>query len=130
MSARRELADALAAELAGRVDVTGYTPTVDGPLIRPRLLVWQAVVEHEADAPLDDRLRLTFEAWLLTDHEDVGQAEDALDDALDDVLEAFRAIRWVHWDRVERGIYDPDGAPRHGYNLTAHAFGRIGDDAP
>ena len=61
---------------------------------------------------------------MVVPQEDPDKADDALDDGLEDVLGALRALDWVDWVECQRGVLNDTA---HGYNITVNAVAKIGD---
>lgn len=128
MSARTRLVDALAAGLGDtperRYRVIG-APDVPAA-IAPKtfeLRVWQTEV---TPGPALGSLLLPLTLWVCTGATRPGDADDALDGALDEVLSVLHPLEWVRWTRAERGVFDNDnGTAWHGWRFDLTAGGRI-----
>jgi hypothetical protein len=86
-------------------------------------MVWQSTIERYPQITLD-RLVVTVELWVLVGSEDPSKADDALDDAVTEVIEALHPITWLNWTVAERGVLIEKF---HGYRITAQAIAKIGD---
>ena len=121
MSARTALAQALAAALP-TYRVLGYGEIPDS-VTRPTVVVWVEKIERAEQIALD-RLVLTFQAWVLVGGDNPATVDDALEAALDDVIDAWQGVPWCAWTEATRGVL-ADKFP--GYLITARAVGKIGD---
>lgn len=120
MSARTVLAAALTADLP-TFDVIGY-PTTPDAVTRPTVLLWQSSVRRHPSAPDSGVFEVDIELWVLVGTEGVTRVDDALDDALDQVLGVLNARPDFLWESADRQTL----ADRyHGYKITAKAVGRI-----
>lgn len=122
MSARTELAAALTVSLPSTWRVLGYAADLDA-VTRPTVLVWADAFtpRPEWGSGLHS---LTLKMWVLTQSEDPARADDALDDALDLVIDALTPINWVRFESAERGVLRETF---HGWQITATAVATIGD---
>lgn len=127
MSARTALADALTARLPqGRYRIIPAAFPPDG-VIKPTVLVWQDQVTR-FEQVTHDRLKVSLAVWLLVGIEDPVRAEDALEEGLDDLIEALRPVEWAMFEQAERLTFgDADGPTFHSYRLTFTALAKIGD---
>ncbi|MDF9877466.1 hypothetical protein [Cellulosimicrobium cellulans] len=124
MSARTELVTALKANLPSTYRVIGYNPTIDG-VPKPTVMVWQTTLTRADDFGLQ-RVNVTFTVWVLVGQENSGNADNALDAALERVLASLQPIDWVEWTTAERGVFGPpDGKQFHGYQVTVEAVATI-----
>lgn len=120
MNARTALAEALTTALPGFL-VRGYALELDA-VTRPTIMLWQTLVERLEQISLD-RLKVTLELWVLVGAEDPAKADDALDDALGEVIAALHDLDWIDWTSAERGVLLDRF---HGYRITAQAVAQIG----
>lgn len=122
MNVRTAVADALIEALPATFLVRGY-PFEPDAVTRPTVMVWQSTIERYPQITLD-RLVVTVELWVLVGSEDPSKADDALDDAVTEVIEALHPITWLNWTIAERGVLIEKF---HGYRITAQAIAKIGD---
>lgn len=120
MNVRSSLAAALAAALPATYLVRGY-PYEPDAVTRPTVMLWQSLIERLPQLELD-RLVVTVELWVLVATEDPAKADDALDDAVSDVLQALHPIGWINWSTAERGVLLDRF---NGYRITAQAVAKI-----
>lgn len=122
MSVRSELAAHFKANLPTTFTVWGYAR--DAVITGPTVLLWQNRVEPFAPAP-DGGAAYSVEltCWVLTQIEDIGKADDALDASLDLVLDVWNGLGEGLWESAERLTLDDR---YHGYKITARAVGRNG----
>lgn len=121
MSARTELAAALTAALP-TYRVLGYAADLDA-VARPTVLVWADKIVRRPEWA-SGLFEFTLMMWVLVGTEDPARADDALDDALEDVLGALQPIGWVQWSGAERGVLRD---AFHGWQITVTAVATIGD---
>lgn len=120
MNARTALSEALTDALPG-FRVLGYSQDLDA-VTRPTVMVWTSLIERAEQFGLD-RIKVTVELWVLVGNDNPEAANDALDDALEDVLGALQDVDWIDWTTAERGVlFDRF----HGYRITALAVAQIG----
>lgn len=121
MSARTDLVAAL------RVAMPTYritdTKGVQDGIKRPTVGVWMQSLTRRPEWQ-KGHAQLNFELWVLVPQEDSDRADDALDDALADVLEALNGLDWLDWSTCTRGVLFES---IHGYNVTVSAVAKIGD---
>lgn len=124
MSARTELVTALKANLPSTYRVIGMNPTIDG-VPKPTVMVWQQALARPDDFGLQ-RVNVTFNIWVLVGQENSGNADNALDAALENLLNALQPIDWVEWTTAERNVFgNTEGKQFHGYFVTVEAVATI-----
>jgi len=117
MSVRSELAAALKPLLPASVKIIDVPRSIDGmEAKRPVVLLYR---ESRAKAPnaMGDYFD-TFALYVVTPGVDVRRSEDALDDALDAVVDALDQIKWLQWTSAERSIFGDNQAPAYKITLT------------
>ncbi len=102
MTSRTQLVDDLKAALPSKYRVVGFNSALDA-VKAPTVMVWQSKIERPEQFGLHGLL-VTFDLWLLVGQENTARADEALDVALDDVIDALQGITWVDWQDAERGI--------------------------
>lgn len=127
MSARTALSEVLKVTLpAGKYRIIPAAFPPDN-VVKPTVLVWQDNVRREPQIG-HDRLVVAVTVWLLVGIEDVEKAETALEDGLEDLIDALRPITWANWEQAERLTFgDADGPTFHSYRITLTAHAQIGD---
>lgn len=120
MSARTELATALSAGLPSSYRVVGFNSTLDS-VAKPTVMVWQQTLTRPDDFGLQ-RVNVTLNLWVLVGQQNSGNADNALDTALEKVLGALQPIDWVEWTTAERGVF---AEKFHGYQVTVEAVATI-----
>lgn len=125
MSVRSELARKLREALPQYQLIAGAdTPA---KVARPTLLLWQGNIARLEQIG-HDRVRVELVLWLLVGNDKPEAAEDALEAALDDVIEALRPLTWVYWPTAERLTFgEPDGPSYHGYRFNLTGYAEIGE---
>jgi hypothetical protein len=117
MSVRSELAAALKPLLPATVKIIDVPRSIDGmEAKRPVVLLYR---ESRAKAPnaMGDYFD-TFALYVVTPGVDVRRSEDALDDALDSVVDALDQITWLNWSIAERSLFGENQAPAYKITLT------------
>lgn len=117
MSVRSELADALKPLLPNSIKIIDVPRSIDGiESKRPVVMLYR---ESRAKAPnaLGDYLD-TFTMYVVTPGVDVRRAEDALDDTLDQVINALDTITWLNWSNAERSVFGDNQAPAYKITLV------------
>lgn len=119
MSVRTDLATALATALGDDYRVVGWQHGIDR-VPKRTVMVWVDALTPVGIS--SDNLKVDLALWVLTPSEDTPTADDDLDDALLDVIEALRPLTAFTWTRAQRGVYEDRF---HGYQLTISAAGRV-----
>ena len=117
MSVRSELAALLKPLLPASIKIIDVPRSIDGiEAKRPVVMLFR---ESRAKAPnaLGDYLD-TFTMYVVTPGIDTRRSEDALDDTLDQVIEALDTITWLNWTNAERSIFGDNQAPAYKITLT------------
>jgi hypothetical protein len=117
MSVRSELAAALKPLLPSTVKIIDVPRSLDGlEAKRPVVMLYR---ESRAKAPnaLGDYLD-TFSLYVVTPGVDVTRAEDALDNTLDQVIDALDQVKWLNWSTAERSLFGDAQAPAYKITLT------------
>ena len=117
MSVRSELAALLKPLLPASIKIIDVPRSIDGiEAKRPVVMLFR---ESRAKAPnaLGDYLD-TFTMYVVTPGIDTRRSEDALDDTLDQVIEALDTITWLNWSNAERSIFGDNQAPAYKITLT------------
>ena len=118
MSLRTEVVAALKRELPTSYAVTGLR-TMDS-VTKKTLLVYQESVQPVA--LFEPRVTARLAVWILVPQTQPGPADDALDDALTDVLGVIHGMGQVAWESAERGVLEESW---HGYKVTVVAGGQL-----
>lgn len=120
MSARTRLAEALTGALGGGYRVIAAAVDLDS-VTGPTVLTWASRFERAPRLGFS-MFTVTLETWVVVPGERVEAADDALDDAFEDLLAALQPLEWVQWESAERGLlYDRF----HGWKITATAVAKI-----
>lgn len=117
MSVRSDLADALRPLLPATYKIVDVPRSLDGlEAKRPVVLLYR---ESRAKAPnaIGDYFD-TFTLYVVSPIIDTRRAEDALDDALDAVVDALDQIKWLNWSTAERSLFGDAMAPAYKVTLT------------
>ena len=117
MSVRSELAAALKPLLPTTIKIIDVPRSIDGmEAKRPVVLLFR---ESRAKAPnaMGDYFD-TFALYVITPGVDTRRSEDALDNALDQVIDALDQIQWLNWSIAERSIFGDNQAPAYKITLT------------
>ena len=117
MSVRSELAAALKPLLPASVKIIDVPRSIDGmEAKRPVVLLYR---ESRAKAPnaMGDYFD-TFALYVITPGVDVKRSEDALDDTLDQVIDALDQVKWLQWTSAERSVFGDNQAPAYKITLT------------
>ncbi len=111
----------LAAHFRDGLDATTHLVVADVrelQLEAPTVAAVQIVrttVERAPEQPLGAFL-MSFDIWVIATTTDPTRADDALDDALDEVLQLIDAHPWMTWGTAEREVH---AAGYAGYKITA-----------
>lgn len=97
--------------------VLGYARALDA-MPKPTVLAWADNLTRGPGLTGRDLVKVDYRIWALVDGEDPATVDDALDVALDDVLDAIAGIEFVDWTAAERGLYEGNW---HGWRITAQA---------
>lgn len=117
MSVRSELAAALKPLLPTTIKIIDVPRSIDGmEAKRPVVLLFR---ESRAKAPnaMGDYFD-TFALYVIAPGVDTRRSEDALDNALDQVIDALDQIQWLNWSIAERSIFGDNQAPAYKITLT------------
>lgn len=117
MSVRSELAAALKPLLPASVKIIDVPRSIDGiEAKRPVVLLFR---ESRAKAPnaMGDYFD-TFVLYVITPGVDTRRSEDALDNTLDQVVDALDQIKWLNWSIAERSVFGDNQAPAYKITLT------------
>lgn len=117
MSVRSELAALLKPLLPASVKIIDVPRSIDGlEAKRPVVMLFRESREKAPNA-MGDYID-TFTMYVVTPGVDVRRSEDALDDILDQVLDALDTITWLNWTSAERSIFGDNQAPAYKITLT------------
>ena len=117
MSVRSELAAALKPLLPATVKIIDVPRSIDGmESKRPVVLLYR---ESRSKAPnaMGDYFD-TFALYVVTPGVDVSRSEDALDNTLDQVIDALDQITWLQWTSADRSLFGDNQAPAYKITLT------------
>jgi hypothetical protein len=107
VAVRRELAAALQLALGDAYVVVPdprEVPEVGKPLVQLVRTTTKPAPQAGADV-----LQTDFDLWLVLPYQSAEAGEDALDDALDELLVVLRGISTVLWDSATRSTYGDAG---------------------
>jgi len=104
---RQQLATALGAALGEKFAIVP-DPRELAELQVPVVQLVRTVTKPAPEAP-NGALQVDFDAWLIMPNQSAEAGEDDLDDALDELLVALRAIDWVLWESATRSTYGDPG---------------------
>lgn len=117
MSVRSELAAALKPLLPATIKIIDVPRSIDGmESKRPVVLLYRETREKAPNA-IGDYFD-TFALYVVTPGVDVRRSEDALDDTLDQVIDALDQITWLQWTTAERSLFGDNQAPAYKITLT------------
>lgn len=117
MSVRSELAAALKPLLPASIKIIDVPRSIDGiEAKRPVIMLYR---ESRAKAPnaIGDYFD-TFALYVITPGVDTRRSEDALDNTLDQVVDALDQIKWLNWSIAERSVFGDNQAPAYKITLT------------
>lgn len=117
MSVRSELAAALKPLLPASIKIIDVPRSIDGiEAKRPVIMLYR---ESRAKAPnsMGDYFD-TFALYVITPGVDTRRSEDALDNTLDQVVDALDQIKWLNWSIAERSVFGDNQAPAYKITLT------------
>jgi hypothetical protein len=116
MGARSQLAAALTAAV-DQVRVVPDLTSVESvdPALRGLLQLVRTTVEPASELL---RFRSGFELWVAANNAALEQAEDALDDILDDVIVALDSFGWLTWSTAQRDVHPGSNLPAYKITLT------------
>jgi len=117
MSVRSDLADALRPLLPTTYKIVDVPRSLDGlEAKRPVVLLYRESREKAPNA-IGDYFD-TFSLYIVNPIVDVRRGEDALDNALDEVVAALDDISWLNWTSAERSLFGDAMAPAYKITLT------------
>lgn len=117
MSVRSELAAALKPLLPAKTKIIDSPRSIDGlEANKPVVMLYRETVEKAPNA-IGDYFN-TFAIWVISPGIDPVRAEDALDDQLDDLIQALDQISWLNWQSAERSVFGDNQAPAYKVKLT------------
>jgi hypothetical protein len=119
MGARSELADYFREQLPDTHLVVDNVRelVIELPVVAAVQLI-RTSIEHAAHQPQGAYLQ-RFDLWVLTPVTDAERADDALDDAADEVLLAIDVSPFLTWETCERQLYPSETNPYPAYKITA-----------
>ena len=111
-SARNGLADALRPALPG-YNIFPAPQSLD-TITKPTLALIRTNVEKAPEAPLGFHMN-TLSLWVICPITLANKSEDALDDLLEEVLEALDEVAVTRWSTAERSVW---GDANPAYNIS------------
>lgn len=115
---RDEVVAALAAHAPASVRILPYARNIDPQSTTVALVRADRVNPHPA-APQSWRV-YEFAVIVVPAKTSAGNADDELDDALEDVLHAIDQADDLTWESAERGNYQDSGYPAYEIHMTVH----------
>ena len=116
MSVRSQVANALRPLLPTNMRIIDVPRSLDGvDANRPVVLLYRDRLEKAPNA--QGAYFSTISLWIITPNIDTVRAEDALDNALDDVIVALDQLVWANWRTAERSIFGDAQAPAYRIDL-------------
>ena len=125
MSARTDLVAALTEALDDTYRVVGAPDTPDQ--VEAGTTAVRVYATTVAPGPQSGSLAIDLTVWVLTAVARAGDADDALDEALADVLGVLHDLPWTTAPTAERDVMADQW---NGWRLTLQAFGRIERNTP
>lgn len=117
MSVRSELAAALKPLLPATVKIIDVPRSIDGMEAKRPVVVLFRESREKAPNAIGDYFD-TFALYVVTPGVDVRRSEDALDDTLDQVIDALDQITWLQWTTADRSLFGDNQAPAYKITLT------------
>lgn len=116
MSARQQLADALAPRLPDNVRVIDHPRELDAIPGDVRAVV---MISRTTVRPVRiDTLAQAFELLVIEPTTDPGGSEDSLDEITDQLIQILEKLTWITWEAATRSTY-AKRYPTYKFDLTA-----------
>lgn len=118
MSARQELAEAIAALLPDTVRVIDHPRELDAIPgdVRAVVMISRTAVRPGSNSM--GALAQAFELLVIEPTTEPGGSEDSLDEITDELIEIFEELTWVAWSEATRSTY-AKRYPTYKFDLTA-----------